>query len=76
VTPEGEKWIAEQERRAPVDWDSVHIHYLSRSAAKFWLSRIFAEIEREAVATEHEGYKPTPHRLGAAFERVKARFGL
>ena len=68
MTEAGEKWVEEQTKQMDKRWDMAHP--LSLSAAEFWLTRIFAEIEREAKDSKNAT------ALYMAFSTIKARFGL
>jgi hypothetical protein len=73
MTPEFEKWIEISRKDESQDhWEFVDP--LSQMTAKFWLTRIFAEIEREqAIAmTSFDDLEA----LDIAFKQIKAKFGL
>ena len=82
MTAEFERWVdkcvEETDQQEPL-WSIVHA--LGTSAAHFWLSRTFAEIEREAVllanANSHgRGALPNFVDISEAFAAIKAKFGL
>lgn len=76
MTEAFEKWVEEQAKTQHTDdWDCVHP--LSRRAAHFWLTRIFAEIELEATEWYDEHRLDTWEvSLAIVVSRIKVRFGL
>jgi len=72
MTPEGEKWVEELNRSRPAGGDVGIIHLVD---AYHLLTRIFAEIEREATVFA-EGDPVDRFYKGCAVDAIKAKFGL
>lgn len=76
MTPKFKDWVDEVSKNEKQDhWEFVDP--LSQMTAKFWLSRIFAEIEKEA-APMAKGLSMHAYEraLCEAFTRIKSKFGL
>jgi len=78
MTPEGEKWVDNiADTQEFVDWHDM-ASPLSRRAAEFWITSIFAEIDRGAtlMAIEVGESEPQGIEYYATLKRIKSWFGL